>query len=224
MMDFTSTSTRVRTLAFVTLGGVICFISTIGSLHLLQPEFNPLNEAISYYVHGVNGWLLTFGLFGLGLGSLALTMALGCEVGGKVSRGSRWGLGIWSVGVLLGAIFAADPPGQWDKPPSTSGSIHGLAAMIALVVFPVSAVLASLSFRANARWDGFSGGLLGLAKASAVMLVVFMSSLVPVFLRPGPPILLGLTERALFLVYVVWLAAAAVGLLRISVLRTAEPD
>jgi hypothetical protein len=226
---------RLRLLAFLTLGGIACFIVTIGALHWLQPNLSPLNEAMSYYVHGAAGWLLTLGLLGLGLGSLALTLGLWRAPGVTTGKGGRWCLGVWSMGALLGAIFAADPPGQWDKPPSVSGSIHGGAAMIALVVFPIAAILLSRSLRSDVCWARLSGPLVILARASAAAWVVFMLSLAPVFVRPGPPILLGLTERVLFLAYIAWLAVAAVGLLQVPgsthaegrgrpVRRVAHPD
>lgn len=169
------------------LGGIVGFISAIGALHWLQPDLNPLNEAMSYYVHGVDGWQLTFSLFSLGLGSLALTLAVRREGGSTISRGGYWCLGVWSVGAWLGAIFAAYPPGRWDRPPSVSGAIHGLAAMVALVIFPIAAILLSRSLRGSTRWAGISGVLLVLAIVSAATLVVSLSSLIPVFVRPGPP-------------------------------------
>jgi hypothetical protein len=54
--------------------------------------------------------------------------------------------------------------------------------------------------------------LFGLAVATAVSLIVFYASLMPVFIRPGPPILLGLSERILLGLYLVWLAAVAINL------------
>lgn len=207
---------RMRALAGVTLGGIGCFVLTMLALHWLQPNLHPLDEAMSYYVHGASGWLLTLGLFSLGLGSLALAIALGRELGDGVNRGGVWCLAIWSLGVLLGAAFSADPPGNWSKPPSVSGSIHGLAAMIALVIFPVAALLLSRRFRLEARWVSLSGVLLILAIASAGSLVAFIASLVPVFISPSPPKLLGLTERILFAVYIAWLGTVAIGLRRVT--------
>ncbi len=207
-------SGRIRALAWIALVGSGCFVVMLSLLHVLQPDLSPLNEAMSYYVHGAHGWLLTLGLFSLGLGSLALTLALMGDVWSAISRGGWWCLGIWSAGVLLGAVFAADPAGQWDKPPSVSGSIHGIAAMIALAVFPVAAVLISRGLRLTAQWGESSRVLDLLSKASAASLVLFMSSLAPVMIRPGPPVLFGLTERILFAIYVAWLAVMAVALLQ----------
>ena len=61
---------------FVALSGVAVFALAILALHFLQPALSPRDEAVSYYVHGRHGWLLTIGLIALGTGSLALTAAL----------------------------------------------------------------------------------------------------------------------------------------------------
>jgi hypothetical protein len=193
-----------------------CVVLTQLALHYLQPELKPLDEAMSYYVYGRQGWLLTLGLFSLGVGSLVLTIVLAWGPAATVSRGGLLCLAIWSAGVLFGAAFAADPPGRWDKPPSISGSIHGIAAMVALVSFPVAAVLLSRGFRSDSRWIGRSRILGTLAIASGVSLLLFFASLAPVFVRPGPPILLGLTERLLFAVYLAWLWGCAAGVLGVS--------
>ena len=76
----------ISSLAWMSLLGIVFFVVTIISLHVLQADLKPLDEAMSYYVHGSQGWLPTVGLIGL--------------------------LGVWSVGVLLGAFFPADPPGH----------------------------------------------------------------------------------------------------------------
>ena len=49
------------------------------ALHIVQPGLSPLHEAMSYYVHGRHGWLTTLGLLSLGIGSLALTIALAVQ-------------------------------------------------------------------------------------------------------------------------------------------------
>jgi len=196
-------------LVWATLIGCGVFTVAMLLLHGLQPDLSPLDQAMSYYVHGPAGWLTTLGLLGLGFGSLTLTLALAQEPPQTFSRGGNWCLGIWTLGVFLGALFAADPPGQWDRPPSVSGAIHGMAAMVALVVFPVAAILWSRRLRQGTRQTPFAGGLYVLALVCAASLAAFLASLVPVFLRPGPPVLLGLTERVLFAADVAWIVVAA---------------
>src|SRR5437899_9464770 len=63
-------------LAYACLSGNGCFAVAVLALHLLQPELSPLNYAVSYYVHGAQGWLFTAGLLAWGLGSAALFLGL----------------------------------------------------------------------------------------------------------------------------------------------------
>ena len=212
-------TTCVRWLAGCGLIGISVFTASMILLHAIQPTLSPLDEAMSYYVHGRHGWLTTLGLVALGAGSLAITAGLAIQ-----GMRSFWGilfLATWSMGALLGGIFSADPPGNWDKPPTVSGGIHGIAAMIALAVFPAAAVLLLSAFRRNPGWYSLRPTLKALTVAVVLSYFVFMASLVPVFVRPGPPVLLGLTERILFIAYIAWLAVVAVGLFR---MRNSEPD
>jgi len=181
-------------------------------LHVLQPELSPRDEAVSYYVHGAHGWLLTLGLLAFGAGSLFLVAGLVGGVRGRRAGAGRWLVGTWGVCVLLGGVFRADPPGRWDQPPSLAGMIHGNAAMLGFLALPIGALFLARSFRDDARWAASAPGLRLLAFATLVSLLLFASSLIPVFVRPGPPILLGLTERLLLASSAAWLAATGLRL------------
>ena len=198
----------------IVLAGLAVFVTATAALHGLQSSLSPRDEAVSYYVHGTGGPLLTAGLLALGLASIVLVAALGEAVEGPGARIGRWLLGIWSLGVVLGAIFPADPPGHWNEPPSVAGMIHGNAALVAFVVFPLGALCLARSFRRDPPWTSRARLLGALAVAAAASLLLFFASLAPVFVRPGPPVLLGLSERVLLALYVAWLAAAAHGLPR----------
>jgi hypothetical protein len=206
-------SGRSSSLAWTGLLGIGLFVVTIVGLHFLQLDLKPLDEAMSYYVHGSQGWLLTLGLIGLGVGSLAITRALAKTVGGPGPRSGTWLLGVWSVGVLLGGFFRADPPGHWNEEPSLVGMIHGNAALLAFAAFPVAALLLARNSRRDRRWLPTAAVLSLLAVAAAISLIAFIASLMPVFIRPGPPVLLGLSERVLMAIYAAWLTLVAVKLL-----------
>ena len=202
-----------RTIGFVAIGGVAVFGLTVVALHVLQPGRDPLEEAVSYYVHGSFGWLLTVGLLALGIGSLSIAFGLR-KIAGRGGGAGKWLVGIWGVGVLLGGIFRADPAGHWNEPPSLAGMIHGNAAMVAFVALPLGALFLSRAFRRDERWRQESKVLLVLAVLTAVSLFLFFASLAPVFVRPGPPVLLGLSERVLLAVYAAWLTGTGVGIIR----------
>jgi hypothetical membrane protein len=202
-----------RVLAIFGLIGIACFIMAVLALHLLQPQLSPVNEAMSYYVHGPQGWLISFALVALGVGSLALTVSIALEAVGASARFGVLMVGVWGVGAVLGGVFAADPPGQWHKPPSVAGAIHGIAALIALTALPIGAVSLSYgSFVSTA--DDRSRAAAVFATATAVAYIAFMVSLLPVMIRPGPPVLLGFTQRILFVAYLAWLGNVAIEKLR----------
>jgi hypothetical protein len=202
-----------RNLARAALGGIACFTLAFVALHILQPDLSLLDEAMSYYVHGEMGWLTTVGLLGLGLGSLSLTIALA-----RLLHGRGWYVGVaclavWSISVLVGGVFPADPPGNWDKPPSLAGAVHGYAAVAGLFVFPFAAVLLSRVLRREKHGRGAGGITMLLAVASAASLVACIASLTPAIVTSGPPLLLGLTERIMLAAYAAWLTAVAMSLL-----------
>ena len=196
--------------------GVAVFAVSVLLLHVLQPELSPRDEAVSYYVHGASGWLLTVGLLALGIGSLFLVGGLIRGVRGSGATSGRWLVATWAVCVLLGGAFRADPPGHWSEPPSVSGMIHGSAAMIAFLALPAASLCLTRSFRRDSRWVTRARVLRVLAFAALISLALFAGSLLPVFVRPGPPILLGLTERVLLAVYACWLATVGLGLVEVG--------
>jgi hypothetical protein len=206
----------IHCLAYASLLGSGCFAIAVLALHLVQPERSPLTEAVSFYVHRTHGWLLTVGLVAWSLGSLALLVGLAQTFRGRISSAGLWGLAVWCLGGLLGAVFSADPPGHWDQPPSVSGLIHGNAALVAFVSLPIAALLLARRLRHDPQWHRVAGASQALAIAAMVSLALFFVSLVPVFVSPGPPKLLGLTERILLAIYVAWLAVAAIGLMTSS--------
>ena len=173
---------------------LVLFVASVAAMHAVQPELSPVDMAVSYYMNGRLGWVLGAGLVLLGLGSLALTIGVRPRARSKTGV---WLLAAWSIGAIVGGISPPDPPHYWDEPPSVSGMIHGVAAMVAFVAFPLGAWLLSRTPAAR-----------GLAIACLVTLVVFFFCLAPVFSN-RPPYVLGLIERVLLIFYVAWLAALA---------------
>jgi len=207
---------QIRWLTLLGFTGIAVFTACMIGLHMFQPELSPMDEAMSYYVHGRHGWLTSVGLAALGIGSLAIMLSVAQMAHGPGSRLGMAFLFLWSLGAILGGIFSADPRGNWDQPPSMSGAIHGVAALIALSSFPVACAALTRNLRRDNRWHWHSSLLGNLAILVIASFIVFMASLTPVFIRPGPPILLGLTERVLFVSFVAWLTVVALGLFRIS--------
>lgn len=201
-------------LAYACLSGNGCFAVAVLALHLLQPERSSFNEAVSYYVHGAQGWLFTAGLLAWGIGSAALLLGLARTIRIRAGNAGLLGLAVWSAGVLTSGLFRADPPGQWDNSPSAAGLIHENAARVSFIALPIAALLLSHGLRRAPEWRRTAGVLYLLAVMIIVSLIVFFASLLPISDSLSPPILFGLSERMLLAVYAAWLCAAAIGLLR----------
>jgi hypothetical protein len=182
----------------VTKGGCALFVLAVLALHVAQPELSPLTEAVSYYVHGRHGALLTGGLVALGTASLALATLLAGERSG---RAVSIGVALWGVCLLLGAVFPADPRGSWSGPPSGAGLVHASAAMLGFLALPVAAVACAWRTREEAS-RRVSAALAALVAGG---LVLFVASLWPTLGADRPPVLLGLSERVLLTAYVLWL-------------------
>jgi len=193
---------------YLTFAGLALFILATLLMHVVQ-DLSPVNDALSYYMNGKLGRVFGFGLVALGAGSIALSIAITRLLDASRTKAGRWSLALWGAGVVIGGIFPPDPMGQWDKPPSVSGLIHGSVAMVAFLALPVAAL------KLSGTLGGFSGSssmkrvLTGTAVASLATLLLFFACLAPVFSN-RPPFLLGLVERILIAFYLAWLASAVV--------------
>lgn len=158
---------------------------------VLTPEYDPITEPVSRYVNGDSGWLITFAILAISIGAALLLW----RRRGAGSRFGRGALALWSAGLLIAAIFPADPPGHWANP-SASEMVHGIAAWIAVAAFPIGALLLS---RTVVAW---------FSLATTVLFVVYM-----VDVMDGPSIPfggLGLAERVMIGADLLWMATAAI--------------
>ncbi|MEV0581615.1 DUF998 domain-containing protein [Nonomuraea sp. NPDC050310] len=174
---------------------------------VVNTEMSVVAETVSRFVNTDAGWLVTAGLLSIAAGSAALTWLVARS---GVSRLGTWLLGLWSVGILLAAIFPADPPGQWDNP-SVSETVHGLAAWVALLSFVIASVVLG---RALPRDPLFTATTVVVV----VGLVLFMVTLVDAMATRSLPAVLGVTERIAIGADLLWMALCA---LRLSPVRQA---
>lgn len=195
----------ITTAARVGTAGTMAFLVAAVAMHFIQPDLDPVDVAVSYYMNGRLGGLLGTGLVAFGVGSIATAYGLRRSLPGAGAGATL--LALWGACAVAGGLFPPDPMGSWDQPPSLAGMIHNGAAMVGFLAFPVAAMVLS---RAAARHTGATGAgrrLTVLALSTAVALVLLFVSLAPVF-GNGPPRLLGLTERVLLLLMIAWLATA----------------
>ncbi|MEU6858872.1 DUF998 domain-containing protein [Glycomyces sp. NPDC046736] len=168
---------------------------------VVNREMSPVAETVSRFVNTGHGWLVTLGLWGFVLAAAALTLAV-------PDRAGRVLFGVLTAGVLLAAVFPADPPGQWANP-STAEQIHGLAAWIGLICANVAMLLLSRRWRGR---EGMPGSLGPVAVCAAIAMGLFMVCTFDAMFFRALPSLIGVTERLAIAADLAWMCLAAVGL------------
>jgi hypothetical protein len=193
---------RIGVVATVACGAAIVL------MHVVQPDMDPADVAVSYYMNGRLGWVLGLGLVVLGIGSLALAAGIRALLGDARPRAGLWLFALWAIGAIIGGIFPPDPYGQWDRPPSVPGMIHGVAGIVAFLAFSPGAWLLS---KAVSTWtaNGAPARMLApLAGLSLLVLLLLFVCMAPVF-ADRPPFALGLVERVLLALNLGWIGIAS---------------
>lgn len=175
-------------------------------LHVLQPELDPFSHAISEYVHGPYGFLMTITFFSQSLGSLALAV-IGSRVGLKQRR-ARVGcafLVVAALGASVAGIFPTDPTSS--NPQTTPGLIHAIAGVTRFLSLSLALPLVSSALRKHPEWQESGNALTGLA---ALFVITF---LVSIFVLTNIN-LFGLGQRMFIAVLLGWMSVAAYPMIR----------
>ncbi|WP_422773833.1 DUF998 domain-containing protein [Plantactinospora sp. WMMC1484] len=210
---------RRRVAADAILAGLALPLAGFGVADLVNPGWSPVERMVSFYVHAPRaGWLIPTGALVLAAASAGLVRLAATHTRG--GRTGLWLLGLWCAGLLVVGIFPTDPYGQWDRPPSPAGMVHGLAGLTAFAALPMAAVLLSRAWRRDARWRPVAAALAGSAALSALAFLGLVAITGDV-MAGGPSLTVGgyesvagLAERVLLWSYALWLGTAAIGLRR----------
>jgi hypothetical protein len=190
-----------RLLALLAIITTIYYFLSLGLVHLLRRDVDPVTEEVSNYAVGSWGFLNVTGILGLGLGALALTFGL--HFGISRPGRSRIGLillGLYGVAQMLTAIFPIDTGGGEA---TTSGTLHNTFGSIAFFAFPPAAILLSWRIRKDERWSIQPGALvLSLVVLAAAVFTVMSDAL-------G---ILGLGQRTFLVTAPLWMLLMAIGL------------
>jgi hypothetical membrane protein len=179
---------------------------TIALLHVLRPDLDPFDKAISEYVNGPYGFLMTVTFFSQSLGSLALAAILMRE--GRGQRRIRIGGALFiiaAVGGVVAGVFPADPASPYSR--TTSGAIHmaaGLARFLAL-----SFALPLLS-SALAKHPHFEKVAKVLTLFGVLFVVTFLVSVVVL----ANVDLFGIGQRTFIAVLLIWMSTAVYPVIR----------
>jgi Protein of unknown function (DUF998) len=181
----------LRTNAFISLYGLILFVTIVIFLHFLRPDKNMLSSFVSEYAVGKDSWLMTIAFYALSIASTLLLMGFMQHVSASLT--GKITLGIFCAGIFLAALFPTDVPAF---PQTTVGMIHGFAALIALFNLSISMIAWGISFQKNNEFKKIAKPSVVWGGISFILLVIFIAS--PISVR-------GLTQRILLTWNISWL-------------------
>ncbi|MEV5898032.1 DUF998 domain-containing protein [Nonomuraea fuscirosea] len=206
--------TDAAKLAEAGIAGILVFVGLIATLHVIDPDRDPIGTTVSEYVLGPYGWLLSFAALAFGLGVLALTTATAAILPSPRPRTGLTLLTLAGLGMVVVGAFPTDPIDPTDpRFVTTSGVIHAAAGILAFTCFAIAGPLLTRPIRkatSTARLDGLTflppagyaifwatgildhqlGGLFGNRSAT------------------------GLGERLMAVTFIIWLIIAALGIRR----------
>lgn len=165
------------------------------AFHVLQPEVDPITSATSEYANGTAGVLSQIATCAVGIGALALAVALS-----PTSRAGRIGrllLALFGAAKMVQAFFPIDAAGAEA---STAGLVHNLTGNLSFFMLPVAALLLIGTLRASGR----STPVVLTWVLPAATLAVLAGEAAGVF---------GLAQRLYLVVAALWVAAAAASVL-----------
>jgi hypothetical protein len=180
----------------------VFFVFILGSLHLLEPEFDPTWRFISEYALGSFGWMmhLAFGLLATSL--LSAGVAIFSQIRTVLGYIGLAILGLSAFGYMIAAIFVTDPISVNADAATFSGKMHVIGATLDYT--PIAALLISLALARNEAWRPIRGRLLVTSCITLVIMVLFMLQ-IPHDGQFTPEVLAGLFGRLLIVSYLGWL-------------------
>jgi uncharacterized protein DUF998 len=160
-------------LGLIAIGGIVYFFVAVVALHVLRPELNPVNHAVSNYAVGPYGYLMIAAFYALALSAFAL--ALGLTRSMALTTQAQVAvllLNIASVGMVVMGIFPGDAHAL--HPPATiTGIVHWFAAGVSFLSIIVAAFLLSNCFKTDEYWQAFRRLAFALALAMVVALLLY---------------------------------------------------
>lgn len=196
------------------VGPVVYFVGDF-TASLSTPNYSPVSDSISSLALTHIGWLQTIGFLALGL--LMEVFVAGLFFSIRRARGFHLSLGLLLLcgfGMLMIGAFHMDPVGA---PRSVEGAIHSTTAYTLALLFPIALLLLTPSLRSDQNWRGVFVYTL-VAGVLALALVVGLTWL------PGLATWFGLYERIMVANVTIWVAVAAINLLRLSLRRVSRSE
>ncbi len=186
-----------KTIRLIILVSVCYSALSIVLLHFLQPDKDPMVNAISEYVDGNFGNLMTSVFFVQSLGSFALAMlvlyirprARKITIGGTLFI-------MAAVGDVVAGLFQADPINVETM--SSTGVIHTVGGLVRFLALAVGLPLLSSVLKKIEPWKEWGSQLKTLA-------IIFVIAFVITLFVLAPMGLFGLGQRVFIATVLAWM-------------------
>lgn len=216
--DLTPASPSQARAARLSIASYTLFVLLLGSLHLLEPDFDPTWRFISEYALGAFGWLMHLAFFLLATSLVSAGVALLPYVRTVVGFLGLAILGLSALGLFLAAIFRTDPIATSQAAATWSGTLHVLGASLDWT--PLAALLLSVALARTPAWRPVRRWLYLTTGVTWLTTIAFMLQL-PHDGMFGPGVLAGLFGRFVMVSYLGWLVV--VGFHTLKLQRQGEP-
>ena len=194
-----------RAFGLIVIGCAVYWAAVVLTMHVMEPEFDPIRVPMSAYVVGAYGaWMSTtypvWSLALLGAG-LALVRMLPRT---RLTSTAFFFFLIGAAGCIVAGLFPMDFP-----PPlrTLSGHLHALGGGLSIPSQPLGAFLFSLSFRRDTYWRKVFAPAMALSSGIIAILVLGISSLFILGFA-------GYAQRLLFILLITWMILVGAHLIR----------
>ncbi len=197
-------------LALSGVAGPIVFILAEVIAAASQPSYNFVRDSISSLALTPLGWIQTIGFLAIGLLIEIFAAGLFLNMRRKAGFGTSITLlGFFGFGLLLIGAFRADPVGGMH---TVEGTIHDTASEAVLWLFFFAVLLLLPSLKGDPLWRG-------TFHYTVVACLLSLALILGYLFLPGKPGWLGLYERVLIGIAIVWVEVVAIQLLILSIRR-----
>ncbi|WP_188996147.1 DUF998 domain-containing protein [Paenibacillus nasutitermitis] len=177
------------------------FVIVLGTLHLLEPEFDPTWRFISEYALGSFGWMMHLAFVLLAVSLVSAGVAIFSQVRTLAGYIGLVIFGLSATGVLIAAVFVTDPISVSPDAATFSGKMHSIGATLDYT--PVAALLISFALARNEAWRPIRGRLFVTSGIMIVLMALFILQ-IPGDGQFNPDVLAGLFGRFLVVSYLGW--------------------
>jgi hypothetical protein len=189
--------------ASIALAGMAAFLASGIAAQCLRTDLDWVQVPNSFYLVGPWGGMVRGGYYAMAL-ALVLFGASAYSALAPATRSAAPLLLFVAGGAAL-ALTALAPTDTWNHPPTLHGYVHGVAAQSAFLCTATAMLLQAWRLRGDTRWRRW------FRPAFAYAALCFVLLWVQAFWRTLPR---GLSQKALIVLMLGWLIAAAWRLLR----------